>query len=278
MSWCSDRVCRFVVMVFGYASACIVDVDDDDPAYPTAASLCAAYADCGCPGHPRANIERDECEREQIRALGRPTLDGLREAYPEMEFAFDPTCVEALETWADGLQCDGQSSLAEDCATYRCVGNMIYGPQREGEACEISSQCARGLACGRSSDGADVCIDYCARTPSSAGGPCDVYGVGCEPGLSCLAGFCVTPGELGDVCDSDSCAEGLYCADGCRPILAAGSACDSALACESHQCVDGLCAARGQVGDPCGLDQVPCERGLSCFDGECSEEPILCAG
>jgi hypothetical protein len=266
-----------MVIVIGCASSCSVEhVDEDDPAFPIAAAYCAAFAGCDCPGYPATDVDRDTCEHWQIEALGEPTLEGLRKKYPAMEFAFDPTGLEWVETWAEGLQCDGESTSAFDCTTQRCVGNLIYGPQREGEPCETSAQCARGLRCGRAIDGSDVCIDGCARTPSELGGPCGGYGESCEAGLSCSAGLCVIPGELGDPCETSSCADELYCDDVCQAQLAAGSACDSTDICESRRCVDGHCAPRPQLGEPCD-SHLLCEHGLSCFDEVCSDVAALCS-
>lgn len=276
----SGRVDRMGVLVFMIGlSSCgtDIDVDEDDPVFPLAASYCAAFAECDCPGYPAQSYSREACEQQMIDVLGNPQLEAVRAQYPEMEFAIDPMCIAELEAWTEGLQCNGESTHVIDCAAMHCVGNTISGPLVAGERCEAEAQCGPGLLCDRGPDGNDICVDVCAQVPSAVGGPCGAWGQGCVDGLVCLAGFCAQPGTLGEPCDANSCADGLYCADGCQPELADGEACESPAACASHRCIEGVCADLAQLGDSCDRQNLVCADGLTCFDGECTELPLLCA-
>ena len=255
------------------------DVDTEDPAYPVAVAYCSAFASCDCPGFPNEPISRDDCENQQIAALGKPMLAYLQQRFPGVEFSVDPVCRDDLVAWAEGLQCDGNSTATLSCADWHCIGNQYSGPLTVGQACEMTAQCKSGLYCD-GPGGSRVCRDLCA-SQSPSGGPCGSDGMGCEDGLVCFADHCAQPGAVGDACEEDTCGERLYCADadGCHQPLDAGVACTTYFQCQSNLCLpDGTCAAMGQLGDACDLmsPTARCAEGLSCFEGACSKVPELC--
>lgn len=111
-------------------------------------------------------------------------------------------------------ECDAKVARC-DWGTQRCVALPI-----EGEACLYGWLCSPGHYCNRQT-GSDVC----ARA-SELNEPCDGYGT-CVPGLFCVSGTCVVPGNEGDSCSGFvGCRDDLRCDNGvCVPRLGEHEAC-----------------------------------------------------
>jgi hypothetical protein len=83
----------------------------------------------------------------------------------------------------------------------------------------------------------------------------------------------VTPKSLGDPCadPGDECGDDSYCSGGATPQCIAtpstGGACSSTVPCGSaDRCLEGVCAARADIGDPCATDG-------DCVSGFCDTYP-----
>ncbi|UJR85321.1 hypothetical protein [Sandaracinus amylolyticus] len=147
----------------------------------------------------------------------------------------------------------------------------------------MASECAPGLYC-RSLDGA--CGGACEALPRrgescSAARAC-ADGATCvveDEGLRCRA-WSLGAGEACDVGDRCALVDGIAhaCVEGrCAPVpvVAVGEACAMGVArCEDDAwCADGICTARGALGDACGPVQ-PCVEGLRC---DTDSAPPRCA-
>jgi hypothetical protein len=116
--------------------------------------------------------------------------------------------------------------------------------QAPGELCQNDFDCDVGFCV------ATLGSDKRCQALSQAGQSCQNYSVPtrCAPGLTCTSsGICRQIGKEGETCydtySSTSCESGLYCASGvypapatCRPKLADGSVCSSAVNCSSNRC------------------------------------------
>ena len=81
------------------------------------------------------------------------------------------------------------------------------------------------------------------------------------------------------ICEADAvCVIGLdFCGD-CKPLVAAGAACDFEHRCPGDgDCVDGGCVARVAVGSACD-EATSCVLGASCLDGVCTAPTIVGVG
>lgn len=168
---------------------------------------------------------------------------------------------------------------------YACDEGLFCAPDDlcreligEGEACEGGLRCGADLSC-EGPEGARIC----RGAPDDAGAPCDPAGAACGPslesglacveagpGFACAAAVVVGDGAPCDAAPGDQhaaswCLHGLttrYCAvppgeaEGtCALRPAPGEPCDERAPCDVEQgtCVDGLCRAWPDEGEPCLL-------------------------
>lgn len=95
------------------------------------------------------------------------------------------------------------------------------GPRRNGEGCGSSWQCM-STHCEKTTGDCGTCAPR-----QAASGTCSVNG-GCQQGLVCTAGKCVSPSAVGGPCDANTPCRGghLYCNAGtCAMRLGAGNSC-----------------------------------------------------
>lgn len=104
----------------------------------------------------------------------------------------------------------------------------------------------------------------------------------------CLHDKCVAPQAAGAECKPSlwdgrtGCVAGFRCHDDkeekdtCRKVAALGEACDDAECPFGANCVDGTCAARGDVGAPCHA-WYECKQDLGCLKKKADDVDGKCA-
>jgi hypothetical protein len=202
---------------------------------------------------------------------------------PEIPLSFDKECADRLAGFIAGVPCD--EPLPEiPCESY-C--SLYFGPGLEGQACEATFQCGRGLRCVRGE-----CRDACAFRPSTEGEPCGP-GQPCEPGLRCddfgaeAASFCVALPVAGAPCLGDDCAAGYWCDSStgealCAIAAPAGAPCMGHRECTTGYCPAGFCELLPGPGEPCGA-QGSCASPAECVPddeggGTCIAVAPVCFG
>lgn len=200
------------------------------------------------------------------------------------------SCVHDIEcaggTFCDTLDtCPGRCAAphgeGERCeATSNCVRGLICGPDelcqtigRLGEPCEQARDCSDGLHCqGAHSETEGECVPFATRFALGLDEPCSLQGTLCVAPLSCvLLGVdggqerygCVEPVEADASC---LLGEPDPCPDDryCSAAISAAS-------------VEGVCVPRPGTGGACTahFPAVPCAEGLSCLRGLCLEKRAL---
>ena len=256
----------------------------------TAARACldayaATTASCAAPtsqNQPRAcqDIFSDPAE---IGALCAPVAVGLRcadgagacdgarvcQGLTSTETGCDLTGRCAGDAVCDQGQCvtpgvDGGACITDvGCAVgWVCQSGVCAAPAPDGAACVEEGDCSKGLTCR---DG--VCAP---ALPSGEACP----GVGCGADATCVptadARACAPLATLGETCESwDACADGLLCdflqtPGVCVPAPTAGEPCPLGTCADDATCVQGVCAARAPLGEPCGGTYLGCEDGAAC--------------
>lgn len=154
-------------------------------------------------------------------------------------------------------------------------GEAIVGTRTLGESCHLMT-CAPGGVCPPMGS-CSVCL-----AAAREGEACDV---GCDVGLSCVAGVCerATPLSEGVPCDEGGviCGPELYCTRTCEPFGREGEICDPmswpvcgpTLACAEDAAGALRCTATrvAAVGEACDDVTTFCERlhRVLCLDGTC---------
>jgi hypothetical protein len=165
--------------------------------------------------------------------------------------------------------CDSYSEYAANITPQACsVCQYAFGDRQVDETCQDFGggvgDCADGLLCAPSADGAARCIDPC--TQAGPGESCTY--LACADGLVCdwNTMTCGTAGGAGEQCADGLCDDGLQCdwsTYTCEPGVGLGEACDSGPCAPGLFCGDGLvCAAPAGPGESCA--SAPCGDGLTC--------------
>lgn len=185
---------------------------------------------------------------------GQDLFADLDSEYVLAEEATLSACLSEIDAGA----CNPLTFYPESCA--RAL--VPRAPRAQGEACAspspyLSSRpCRDGLAC--------VC-GACAPapTPGAEGQPCDLT-TDCERGLVCstavtAAPTCTRGPLLGEPCDG-TCAEGTCVLGACVPFAGVGEACrENSLQCQGDLDCDGVCVASAQLsGAPCTRESNQC--------------------
>ena len=207
----------------------------------------------------------------------------------------------ALQIDVDGTGPPGPSELPAACT------DLLEPLAQEGDACTQGWDCVEGLfcqaepldapslrclppapvggACLSATGFENGAIRVCGDAASCVDGECVAYGTlnapcgaaGCGDDLYCDGAMCRARGGVDDPCASDdACGDDLYCDadDVCRPMQAAGEACDPL----AHGC-EGVCVVcrpetaggatkclvRSDVGGPCAT-LADCRHGTYCGD------------
>lgn len=201
-------------------------------------------------------------------------------------------CASALEA----RSCEGFGAGLEPCRT------IWVGVGFVGATC---GTCEAGLTCVSQGQACGVCLAMPRSEPPSLPGageectPPEVDGAGCQSGLRCAGGVCVTPVPNGSACDDQhpcrswvcrdgqcvgrpdegqacegtgNCLLGLWCDQGtCRSRLSIGASCTIAEQCLTSLCFDGVCSGPRAEGETCA--STDCDFNLTCADGTCVRLP-----
>lgn len=232
----------------------------------TFASSCSAGLTClprgGCPG---------VCERlrgnNETCSASEPCEDGLFCATPAMRCRARVALGAPCELSVSGNPCEASAFCdRSQPGEARCAQ-----ARGRGTGCTTPYECAGGAAClaGLCSEGREG--DTCEVTS-------DCVGL-----LRCSGGRCRAPAVADDICPDgpEICREGLGClVQGslrlCKPAAAAGEPCGE-VGCWLGFCEAGTCVnARGD-GEPCA-GPAECLPGRSCEAGRCTAAPIDCTG
>lgn len=251
-----------------------------------AAAICERQAECDCEVPYDDDLDQASCEALHYEGL----QDYGAEAATADNYVFDATCLRELADCWEQLAC-GQSFMdAAACAPSCAIHQMNLGA---GDDCYDSwvvvsppgllERCEPGLAC-LSGHGYAVCD---TPTPLQVGEYCFDEGAHrhCAPDLYCAgqesgSRACQPRLEDGSDCETrGACADGLRCNEGtCGPLgrpadeCSLDSDCDGDLRCHP---IDGVCAARAEIGEACrfptdyGLEFLPCVDGAWCSEEGC---------
>jgi hypothetical protein len=238
---CFAGVCRAVADVGGACN----DVVDCAEGLRCAAGVCAAGAPRGasCAGPTCGN--GDACVRDyDARACAALRVDG--------------------EGCGDNADCEsGLCSNARVCAAVPGLNDPC-----------VDNACGGGSPTTNPDTGLTCVDDVCVAAPG-VGQPCTIGNAACAPGLGCnVDNVCAVGGGVGDACLIPDlvCGEGLGC-----DFTAEGRVCATrrglGAECQSDVCADGLfcdfatatCAARGAASAACDVD-ASCADGLQCGD------------
>ncbi|MBL4686335.1 MAG: hypothetical protein JKY37_17200, partial [Nannocystaceae bacterium] len=216
---------------------------------------------------------------------------------------YDQTCAGEHRQRLEQHGCEWAWDLADDCNP--CP--VVHGDKPVGVACEIYernpaySDCARGLLCPNlrpdQAFGSPVCVQACP-TPVAVGESCKGQAADssrpllCVDGAYCKAGVCTQGAGIGERCASErDCTSRASCSLAeedvrvCTPKVALGKMCDLANRCLEGSCLNELDAegnttsARSCVGpgEPCGVNLIGEQGGLTCVDGASVEVAGVCS-
>jgi len=237
-------------------------------------TLAAALAIPALPGCQGCNPEPEEDVRADIEPEIPPVqaeclVDGL---YVDgvLLVPSDPMLDPAPECESSSMRFEAGGTRFHACCENLCCdfdGGTFVG-KGEGEPCISGFDCKAGLSCltlgggkqcayggdGAPCDSKHLCkegfyCDYwqqCRPVQTLEGAECETSDEECAWPMACVCGVggCACyDGSAGDLCESDTCAEGLYC------VMPAGVK-------------EGLCH-EGVAGDPCYFDWQ-CDKGLGC--------------
>lgn len=201
---------------------------------PTAEEACAAYWEAACTEYatcfPTSSLIYFGDHANCLARMTAACTSGFSAPGTTSDPAQTAACASALV----GLPCAQYTQLlAREIDLGVCSG--APGALADGAACGAASQCA-SLVC-------DVPTDQpCGQCAAGQlGDPCD-GSKGCEIGLRCAQGTCVSPGQFSEACNpSKPCSAIFYCTAGaCADRLPEGSMCN-----------------------PTAFDS-PCQPGLTC--------------
>jgi hypothetical protein len=213
---------------------------------------------------------------------------------PVATLKYDSSLAQACADAFQSRSCNEWKDVPLACERF-LLPNVLMGQGCYGGYTECIEGVCRGASCPRTCQSRGAvggvctltadCVNglYCRRTPGITGlGQCATYGTTglscsgtepCGPGLSCVAGKCVSPPVAGSPCLGSVCDESAFCvagADGglCAPRRVAGAACSDDVQCQSALLCDPVsstCVAKilSQAGAVCSLRQE-CPPGTVC--------------
>ncbi len=259
----------------------------DDDLARLAGALCNHHAACECAvvGDP---VGLAECEQLHRGGLQRMAL----EVQESEAYAFDAECLRELADCWEQLECGGPygdpyvgGPCDLDCVVHQ--RNLERGSDCESEPYQFlplgfASECGPGLAC-LGGHGYSVCD---TPAPLQVGDDCfdGALHRSCAPELYCQydeagQGSCQPRADQGDVCEDESCVQGLRCETGvCVPRGEVGEPCEFRSDCsEGLSChyADNVCVDDLPVGEACRFpngpndDLLPCVEGAYCGDDQC---------
>ncbi len=208
------------------------------------------------------------CNRGRCEAWVAEQTEALEFLLEVRELTFDAECFETrLQQHADA-GCQPVAKPEPDRCGYRC--RLLYGERGDGEFCEQmprgGSDCRPEFECI-----GGICVDPC-DTPADRV-PCDPFAP-CPSPTSCdfAVGQCVPLPRQDEPClNGGVCAGELTCIAGtCSGPREIGEPCQGHSGCLSKSCPNGFCAAPPGPGEPC-QPLVPCADGRSCEDGVCDD-------
>jgi hypothetical protein len=218
---------------------------------------CEYYARC-IPGYADFYGGAQGCIDATVGTLETPEFET---PVPTPGAAWNFACIDALDTLACP-EVAGHETTTEDGvkrllgAVYDCIIEPYTG-------CIDNDDCWPGSAC--TGNGAE-CGQCVARE-----GTCESI-FDCELGQTCDAGECITPRQLGDLCETALDCENRRCADNeCVPVVPIGEACVEHSDCGTFAwCDEGWCAKPKAEGGRCSEDSyTSCQLDSVCVGGEC---------
>ncbi|MSP92830.1 MAG: hypothetical protein EXR79_13670 [Myxococcales bacterium] len=219
-------------------------------------------------------------------------------------------CAGAAVDCGDDNPCTEDACLADtgDCSHKNKPDDTVCS---DGSLCTLADKCSHDGKCVGSAklcdDGNPCTIDACKATTgacqfdNATGDPCD-DGNSCTLGDACLAGVCAANQPKvcadGNPCTDDSCQKGngaclfepnqIGCDDGSACTLGdvcsagkckAGAAkvCEDGNICTSDGCdaKSGACSSPPIVDNVACEDGVPCTQGDACAGGKCQPGPTI---
>jgi hypothetical protein len=175
------------------------------------------------------------------------------------------------------------------CALNTCVSNTAIAA---GDACTLSSQCAKGLYCGSTGTG------MACKVPGKLGAACSALD-GCAEGFYCdfAASSCKAKGDVGAACTvlpydqgewTNTCTAGAACSGSpnlCRKTVGLGGPCADDVDCAGKDLLclpasgsNRTCAGLPHNGQACTaakgtLKATRCLPPFTCVGGVCVDAP-----